>query len=205
MILDINEDDIANIKLAIQQGGKVWENPLIQGFKTKVKTYYRHYENEQCCYCRRDLEDEFNMVIDIEHILPKGEFKDYMFQLFNLNISCKRCNMLYKREKTDFVIDLNEVLKTPEDTTHYKMIHPNLDKYFNHIKLNKIVDDKYKLIKYQVLNGSPKGQFTYDYFNLKKIEIDTLNGAQGVKEKPELSETIDPKIANALKDIFKSI
>lgn len=35
-------------------------------------------------------------------------------------------------------------------------------------------------MKYEVLNGSDKGNFSYDFFKLEKLSIHTYNAAQGI-------------------------
>lgn len=204
MVLDINPQDLANIETAIAVGGKIWDNKLLKDFKRKIKIYNRHKQNEQCCYCRKNFGGEFNMVIDIEHILPKKHFIHLMFATYNLSISCKRCNMNIKNEDISFVTDIVAVNANPTDTNLYKIIHPNFDDYFTHLEYySKIINDL-KIIKYKVLADSSKGQFTYDYFQLTELEIDSINRAQGLKETEELSDAIDPKIVKKIEELLKT-
>lgn len=200
MILD--QSDITNIQAAIAQGGNIWENKLLEEFKRKIKNYYRGIKDE-CCYCKKNFLGEFNMVIDIEHILPKSKFNDLMFAIYNLNIACKRCNMNIKRERTDYLLDISLAKANPQDSKLYKFIHPNLDLYHNHLKYFCNIRDQKKAIKYTIVTGSSKGQFTYDYFKLQDLEIDSLNQAQGLKEQIQLSDSINPDIASQLENIFK--
>ena len=74
-----------------------------------------------------------------------------MFTDFNLNIACKRCNMNIKVVKTYFVTDLNAVKANPQDRLLYKMIHPNFDDYFAHLKYKTITENQYKLINKYIL------------------------------------------------------
>lgn len=200
MPLNITKEDLDNIEAAKAAGGDIWNNDLVSAFKDKVKAYYRGVQNEQCCYCRKNFLGEAKIVIDIEHILPKSKFSNLMFTDFNLNVACKRCNMNIKGTKTDFVTDLDAVRKTPKDSSLYKFIHPNFDDYYAHLKYKTITENQYKLIKFQIVVGSTKGQFTYDYFKLKELEVDTLNHAQGLKEAEELSEKISPDITQRLNE-----
>ncbi len=205
MSLEITQEDLNNIEAAKAAGGDIWNHQLVSTFKDKVKTYYREIQNEQCCYCRKNFEGEFKMVIDIEHILPKGTFENLMFTDYNLNVACKRCNMNVKGVKTDFVTDLNAVKANPQDRTLYKIIHPNFDDYFSHLKFLTVIENQYKLIKYQIVIDSAKGQFTYDYFRLKELEVDTLNQAQGLKEKEELSSKIPDNVAKRINDNLEKL
>lgn len=205
--MQITEADIQNINDAVANGGDIWNSPLVSDFKSRVKEHYRQLENEQCCYCKKNFHGEFNMVIDIEHILPKGrtEFQDLMFVLTNLNIACKRCNMKIKGQKTDFVLNINRAANNHTDSSNYRCIHPNVDIYFDHINVYQHVENQKKLIKYKIIANSAKGQYTYEYFKLDELEIDSMNQAQGIPEKAELSKKIDPLIQQRLREVFKKI
>lgn len=205
--MNLTEQDIKNIESAIEAGGDIWNNPLVKDFKDRVKIYYRNLGNEQCCYCKKNSHGEFKLVLDIEHILPKGqpEFRELMFVLTNLNVACKRCNMNVKGTRTDFVHDINNAANNHEDSNQYKFIHPNSDVYFNHIAYIQRIENDKKLIKYKVLNNSAKGEHTYKYFRLMELEIDSINQAQGLKQKSEFSEKIDQSIQERLRNAFKRI
>lgn len=200
----INAADAANISAAIQAGGNIWENPLIDSFKQKAKIYYRDLLVEQCCYCRKNTLAEFKMILDIEHILPKSKFPQYMFATFNLSVSCKRCNLNIKKEDTSFVTDLVQADNEPQQSGLYKLIHPNLDDYFQHISYYTQTINNKKIIKYRIVNESIKGQFTYDYFKLSELEVDSLNQAQGLKDDEAVSELIDPATAKQIEDLLRA-
>ncbi|RYU83824.1 HNH endonuclease [Hymenobacter persicinus] len=173
--------DIDNVLKAISEGGDIWNNKLLSGFKAGFKSYYRNLNKEQCCYCKRDTQDEFNMVLDIEHILPKSKYRQFMFTKINLSVSCKRCNMVIKREDISFVKHAKKVNTRYHKSSQYKFIHPNLDKYFEHIQYICFIVNDEKIKKYVVVESSSKGAYTYDYFDLMKLEIDSISKAQGVQ------------------------
>lgn len=177
--MGFTEDEKCIIAECINEGGRVWENKKLDDIKTKIKDYYMHKHHECCCYCHRNLHGEFRMVIDIEHILPKSLFPDFMFDLENLNIACKRCNMKIKRDKTDFVVDINTVKSNYKQSEQYYFIHPNLDVYQDHMIYELYIKNDIKLIKYTHISN--KGEYTYNYFKLMDLEIDTLDRAQGIE------------------------
>lgn len=176
--MQLTVEDQALIEEVIKQGGDVWENKALLALKRRIKSFYLAATSDQCCYCRRDLNDEFNMVIDIEHIIPKALFPKFMFEVTNLNVSCKRCNMRIKRNRVDFLLDLSVIEERFGDSAQYRFVHPNLDRYADSILLivMKVGDKKY--IKYKSI--TEKGTYTYNYFELDKIETNTLNVAQGL-------------------------
>lgn len=181
-----SEDELLLIQNAKDEGGDIWNNEELTVLKSKIKKYYRDLR-ESCCYCRRDLQDEFNMVIDIEHVLPKSKYAEYMFELGNLNISCKRCNMRIKREKDDFVVDKTTINNNYSLSSHYRFIHPNFDLYKDNMNVLRFTYDDKKLTKY--IPNTEKGRYTYDYFQLDKLEINSLNIAQGIS--PSSDDTVD--------------
>ena len=144
------------------------------------------------------------MVLDIDHILPKSAFRHLMFTVYNLSVSCKRCNMNIKKDDLSFLSDINAVNDNPQDTSLYKIIHPNFDDYFSHLNFYTKTENQQKIIKYTVVANSTKGQFTFDYFKLEELEIDSYNKAQGIKEAEEVSEIIRPEIAKRIEDLLKN-
>jgi len=205
--MQLTEEDILNIEKAKNSGEDIWKSPFVSDIKNRIKIYFRKIENEQCCYCKKNFQGEFKMVIDIEHILPKGhpKFKKFMFTLSNLNIACKRCNMNIKGKKTDFLFSIDNAATNHIDPANYKFIHPNVDDYFKHIKVHQLVENDSKLIKYQIISNSSKGKYTYEYFRLKELEIDTINQEQGIIKKTEFSDKIDVEIQEKLRKILNKV
>jgi hypothetical protein len=204
--MNYTDEENAIITQAKNSGGNIWENVLLNDIKRKIKLYYRTNNFEQCCYCKRDFQDEFNMVIDIEHILPKANtlFSEYMFDIENLNISCKRCNMNIKRNRIDFIVDLHTIKPDYKVSAKYHFIHPNFDYYFDHIDYESIIKNNKKLIKYQC--KTEKGKYTYSYFHLDRIEIDTLSKAQGVEiGTSELNPNLPEDLKENLEDLLDKL
>lgn len=162
------------------EGADAWKNPLLKELKAKIKSFYRTEGRELCCYCRKDFQGEFNMVIDIEHILPKGNplFTKYMFDMDNLNIACKRCNMNVKGGNINFIVDIDTIIPDYKLSEKYLFIHPNIDVYKDNLKFVSYREDESKLTKYFPL--TEKGKFTYKFFKLNEIETDSFDEAQGI-------------------------
>lgn len=204
--MEYTNEELIIIAQAKNEGGNIWENSILGAIKRRIKLHYRNGNFEQCCYCKRDLQDEFNMVIDIEHILPKANvmFSEYMFDIENLNISCKRCNMSIKKNRIDFIVDLYTIKPNYKVSEKYHFIHPNFDNYFDHIDYESTIRNSKKLIKYT--SKSEKGKYTYSYFHLNRIEIDTLSKAQGVDiEITELNAEIPEDIKVNLEELIDKL
>lgn len=202
MAYTFDEDDISKIEQAQNEGGKIWDNECLSSFKKKFKTYLLDADGGgNCCYCRKNFKGEFYMVIDIEHVLPKSDFDKYIFSIFNLNTSCKRCNMNIKKEDVSFVVNLVLAKLNPEDPSLYRFVHPNLDNYSEHLGLISIMVDHKKLVKYQP--HTQKGNYTYSYFKLRNLEIDSFNEAQGISPTHGLSDLIPSNIKDKLEELLK--
>lgn len=190
------QDDIDLIKSELINNNKditkTWKSDNLKELKSRIKQFHLTKQDEQCCYCKKEFHGEFSFDIDIEHILPKGHksFKRFMFHIWNLSVACKRCNMSIKREKITFISTLDEALKQPQSSQTYKFIHPNFDEYFQHIELVSEKVNNFKFIKYNIINNSDKGIFTYDFFELMKLEIDTLDKIQGLTPIEPIADSI---------------
>lgn len=102
--------------------------------KGHIKNHYIKAQDFTCPYCKQRIEIKHNAVWDIEHIIPKDTYPDFMFSPLNLCIACKDCN-LAKRNKN---ILINPTRKTlPTKSTDYLIIHPHLDDYSKHMKTLK--------------------------------------------------------------------
>lgn len=95
--------------------------------------------------------------------------------------------MEYKKSKTDF-------LEHPDDTellgdsTNYKFIHPNFDLYSEHMTRFSQETDSTVIVKYTIVHGSLKGAYTHQYFNLRGLEIESFDRAQGLNSATHVSE-----------------
>ena len=158
MPLIFDQTDFDDMQIAIDAGGRIWYNPVLDRLKRKIKDYYISNDTSQCCYCSRLFKGEFRMVIDIEHVLPQRHFGSERFVVENLNVACKRCNMEIKNDDLTF-LENTLVIGDYYNSTHYKIIHPNLDNYSNHLELLTIRKGN------SIFNK-------YIYFGSFKIQID---------------------------------
>lgn len=154
----------------------------LQTAKNKTRDYHLTRHGHRCCYCRVNLFGAGHFMIDREHILPKGNpsFRHLSYTMWNLGTSCKRCNMEYKKTKEDFIIDPNDDAQL-KMSDGYRILHPNFDKYDDHIKRNAQDANNTSVVTYTVLSDSPKGAYTHEYFNLEGLEIGSFDKSQGKK------------------------
>ena len=60
--------------------------------KKKLKVKLKQDFDNTCAFCQRTLAEDEDIIIDIEHVLPKHKYVCYSFDERNLVISCRRCN-----------------------------------------------------------------------------------------------------------------
>lgn len=176
---------------------KPWDVTELKNLKTRLKVYLLETTKNQCCYCRKNMNGEFAMVIDIEHVLPQAKYKPYTFSIFNLSVSCKRCNMPIKGQKDDFYDGPDPLL-----SGSYKIIHPNHDSYFYHMHYYESTFNGTVAVKYHVQNGSAKGMYTYNYFKLQRREVGALDEMQGLTATEPLLADIAAVAPQELLDQF---
>lgn len=188
--------DIPGIQAATIAGKLNWNDKALKPLKQRIRRLHFKLQKDQCCYCRKSLTGEFNMVIDVEHVLPQSVFPDLTFDPVNLSVACKRCNLLIKKDDWSFVGGLNALHVTVKRhrTDTYEIIHPNLDIYERHIEVLEARAAGVQVKKYRTLDA--KGERTYHFFELKLIEIARLDRAQGLAPQ---SESV---IASKVRGIF---
>ncbi|POD97400.1 HNH endonuclease [Pectobacterium odoriferum] len=197
------EQDLMNH--AIARGHTFWADDSLITLKRKIKNYLREKQGECCCYCSRNIDDEFNMVLDIEHIIPKSKITSEMFEMLNLAVSCKRCNMRIKGEDVSFINDEFQNFKETGDyyqSSSYKFIHPNIDSWDENLIYTVVQVNRRKIVYYQVVRDSPKGRYAKIYFELDKIQANTFDEAQDASSR---KEPIDPTITEEYSRLVKSM
>lgn len=203
--LTFTSDNIAIMKAASALGHNGWKLNKLKEVKSKIKKYKRTELNEICAYCQRDTTGEYNLVLDVEHIIPKSLYVRHMFTMKNLTISCKRCNMDIKGSRIDFLSSKKiKSAGTLFRSKYYKIVHPNLDDIESHIERNVIQKGRVRIVKYLFPIKSPKGYFTYEYFNLKELEVDSANQAQGGKQKNKIKNATAAKAFRKLTEAIKN-
>lgn len=154
----------------------------LESAKSKIKNLHVQITTNKCCYCRRSLNDA-NIETDREHIVPKGKVKSLAYNIFNLSVSCKRCNMTYKGEKVDHIIGYNTIEADLRNPDRYRIPHPNIDEYERHITRTSIQFDSTEITTYKC--HSVKGSFLYTFVRLDKLCVNQLDEAQGGKKANE--------------------
>lgn len=197
--------EVLLMRHAVEQGHAFWGDDSLGSLKRKIKNYLRQKQEECCCYCSRNIDDEFNMVLDIEHVIPKSKIITEMFEMNNLAVSCKRCNMRIKGEDVSFINgEFSDFCQAGNyyQSESYRFIHPNIDSWDDNLVYNVAQQNRRKIVYYQVVGGSSKGQFAKDYFELDKIQVNTFDEAQHAVGR---REPADPAIAEEYSRLLSSM
>lgn len=150
----------------------------LMSVKIKIKEFHLGKTNHKCCYCRRSLRDAI-IESDREHVVPKSRCKSLAYDIFNLSIACKRCNMTYKGEKVDHLIRPEDIESEYKDPDSYRIPHPNIEDYEDHIVRNTIQCDRGEVTTYKCYTD--QGKFLYEFVQLEKLCVDEFDIAQGGK------------------------
>ena len=141
-----------------EKDNKDWENDCLDDFKERVREDYYEKQHMRCAYCRIELHPE-QYTPEIDHIIPKSSKPEWMYEPFNLCVTCKACNTKKGRKNVLARGLWNEL---PKNSEAYMIVHPHLDKYSEHIQM---LDD----ILYQGI--SEKGRETIKKCRLFRFEL----------------------------------
>lgn len=147
-----------------------WEKDCLKGFKRRFRKDMLPKQNYRCAYCRLKLHSN-EVTPEIEHIVPKNLKPDWMYEPFNLCLSCKLCNTKKGHVKKTLVDESVETL--PRDSESYKMIHPHLDRYSENIEF--VGDVLYRGI-------SDKGKYTISLCELNRYEVAAARAMELIKQ-----------------------
>ena len=165
------------------------ERNTLKEVKDKILHLHLQRHGWTCCYCRANLQGAGPFMTDREHILPKSKaaYKALSYKLWNLGAACKRCNMQFKGSDDSFVIHDPPVDLLAAET--YRIIHPNFDLWEDHLTRITVQVNAKTLVKFS-RKGSAKSMYTYEFFNLRGLEIDSFDGAQGLDNVVEESVAV---------------
>lgn len=159
-----------------------WDNkhPEVVAVKKRLRTLHLARHEDTCCYCKTILHGGGHFMIDREHVLPKKKYKLHTYDVWNISVSCKRCNMELKSEDDEFVVDKTSRAKI-QSSENYLIVHPNFDRWEEHLYRESQQFNTKVLVKFGIVGDSAKGRYTYDYFELQNLEKDSFDKAQGIE------------------------
>lgn len=165
-----------------------WKCKEYFDLKIRIKSKLKNDFSNTCAFCQRAFSEDENIIIDVEHVLPKHKYVNYSFDDRNLVISCRRCNTgAQKGTKTEFINNLiqNEVYNEVVDFSldNYKFIHPKYENTKDFYELGSVAAGRDVFIKYMRYNNHPKLDYTFNFFNLRQLERGTFEDCARIQKK----------------------
>lgn len=155
---------------------------VLKELRDRIKAFHMERQNNLCCYCRSNLYGGGLFTIDREHIIPKSHCKPLTYEISNLSVACKRCNMEIKKDKTSLFHNPATIKDTHEDKDSYKIIHPNFEVYEEFITRIQVQLGADVLVKFNKIKENAKADFTFNFFKLNELELNSFDKAQGLPE-----------------------
>lgn len=145
---------------------RVWNTTegLVAEIRKEIRDHYKREQRYKCCYCRQQNLQDHGLVWDCEHILPKAIYPTFLFEPFNLALSCKECNQAKEKYKNELIKVFCSIYSLKSED--YRIIHPHFDTYSDHIEISSLNGT----IIFKVLENSEKGKFTYICCNFIRYE-----------------------------------
>lgn len=178
-----------------------WDKPVFAQIKAHIIEHLRIQQENECCYCKRQLGFDIKNV-DIEHIIPKSDYGKFTFEPKNLALSCPGCNTKKGDQK---VLRRRNVTNYPRTSNNLTIIHAHYDRYCDHIDiLNNVL----------YIPKTDKGCETIklcELYRLRTVEsnMKSFLSEQGdikrLVEQTRCSETKSRKISELLRHIRRII
>lgn len=148
-------------------GGAFWSNHngyegLIKTLKKNVKEDYYSKQLRRCAYCSHELQSH-KRTHDLEHIIDKDSYSEFMFDSRNLANSCTLCNGTKLNKKVLTSTGIAKVTNgLPWHSDDYLILHPHLDEWGDYLEY-----DEFNRIKSK--GGKAKGNFTIETVGIEKL------------------------------------
>lgn len=155
---EIEETEIAFDKAS----SKKWSDGY-KIFKNSIRTHLKLEQNGRCAFCRLRISTGTSWS-NLEHLVSKTDYSQFMHKSDNLVYCCTRCNMSKVKKKVLVnPVEDNSTQEFPEDSIGFSIINPYHDNYEEHIDfLDDIII---------VSNNSEKGTETIELYKLFRPEL----------------------------------
>ena len=158
-----------------------WGAPDLEVVRCEIRNYYREAQRLKCVYCQGPVAQRAAAGAPVEHIVPKSQYLNFMFEPKNLCVVCPDCNEYKgKREVLADPVMVTHRVSYPTAGSAFRIMHPHFDEYEeNIIRHNKIY-----------VECSDKGGYTIYICNLNRFfrkfgRCDEFVNDAGLLEKSE--------------------
>ncbi|WP_418910157.1 HNH endonuclease [Achromobacter mucicolens] len=138
-----------------------WSDDDLKFLRAEIRNHYRGVQKLCCVYCRGPIAVRAAHAAPIEHIVPKSEYLDFIFEPKNLCVICPDCNEYKNSNQVLFesIINGQRRKRYPTASHSFRIVHPHFDDYEKHIfKANRVYVDL-----------SPKGHYTIGICRLNRF------------------------------------
>ena len=145
------------------------DNNDVKNFRSLIRNHYLLDQKLTCFYCRQYIFSTNGLHWQVEHILPKSLFPQFLFEPKNLIVICPDCN----REKGNQNPHVNgdracSQSSYPSTSGRFKIIHPLYDTYEDHIE--RVPSDHCDYPDHYFLRAhTPKGKATVKICDLNRF------------------------------------
>ncbi|WP_241616916.1 HNH endonuclease [Rosenbergiella epipactidis] len=138
-----------------------WGDDELIDIRNEIRDYHRKTQRLECVYCLEPISTRAAHAAPIEHIAPKSQYFNFIFEPKNLCVICPDCNEYKGKNEVFFepsIVNTNPKIY-PRASSAFRIVHPHIDEYEEHIiKLNRIYIDRTK-----------KGNFTIGICKLNRF------------------------------------
>ncbi|APR69596.1 MULTISPECIES: HNH endonuclease [Acinetobacter] len=176
------------------------KNKDVNNFRRLIRNHYVSDQKFTCFYCKQYIFSTNGLHWQVEHILPKSIFPQFLFEPRNLIIICPDCNHEKgdQNPHTEGVRACNRP-NYPSTSSRFKIIHPLFDKYEEHIERVPANHCEYP-DHYFLKAHTPKGKATAKMCDLNRF-YQEFAGYKDMKGKQVSS--LDNFIEKDLNDLTK--
>ncbi|NPE55989.1 HNH endonuclease [Dickeya dadantii] len=121
-----------------------WSDEDLKSLRAEIRSHYRNEQRLECVYCREPISVRAAHAAPIEHIVPKSQYLDFIFEPKNLCIICPDCNEFKGKNEVLFepIIKGKQRKRYPTASSSFRIVHPHIDDYDAHIiKANRVYID----------------------------------------------------------------
>lgn len=141
-----------------------WSDDDLQSIRSKIRNHYREQQNGVCAFCKGPISLVSAQNAHVEHISPKSQRVDFMFEPKNLCVICADCNTIKRAQEVtntepQTIESLNERVQYPRASNSFKIVHPHIDEYDLHIIKKGLI----------YIDRSQKGHFTIGCCKLNRF------------------------------------
>ncbi|WRH95093.1 HNH endonuclease domain-containing protein [Pseudomonas fluorescens] len=159
----LSENSLAIIRAKTNEPGYChtkWSDPDLEPVRCEIRNHYRNVQRLICVYCQGAVSMRSAFGAAVEHIVPKSQHLEFMFEPKNLCVVCPDCNEYKgKREVLVEPVMVASRVSYPANPLAFRIMHPHYDEYEDNImRHNRIY-----------LECSDKGGYTIYICNLNRF------------------------------------